>query len=88
MDKRRQVVGKLKFTSRLALVILLVVILFGLGADLFAFHSPQLPSGPALEGPSRVHWLGTDDLGIDLWAQICQGARISILVGFGRQVTV
>ena len=86
MDKRRQVVGKLKFTSRLALVILLVVILFGLGADLFAFHSPQLPSGPALEGPSRVHWLGTDDLGIDLWAQICQGARISILVGFGVAV--
>lgn len=26
--------------------------------------------------------MGTDDLGIDIWAQICYGARISLVVGF------
>jgi peptide/nickel transport system permease protein len=27
--------------------------------------------------------MGTDDLGVDIWAQVCFGARISLLVGIG-----
>jgi len=46
-------------------------------------HSWNTPSGQALEAPSKAHIMGTDDLGIDLWAQICYGARNSILVGIG-----
>jgi len=30
--------------------------------------------------------LGTDELGVDLWAQICHGARVSLLVGFGTSL--
>ena len=44
-------------------------------------HPHNLPSGSALESPSWEHWLGTDDLGIDIWAQICHGAGRSTFVG-------
>ncbi len=32
--------------------------------------------------PSRAHWLGTDDVGRDLFARLICGGRISLLVGF------
>ena len=35
--------------------------------------SPTQPSGASLEAPSAAHWLGTDDLGIDIYAQLSQG---------------
>lgn len=34
-----------------------------------------------LEGPSLQHWLGTDDLGRDLFQRLLDGGRISLLVG-------
>lgn len=34
-----------------------------------------------LEGPSSVHWFGTDDLGRDYLTRILFGGRISLLVG-------
>ncbi|SHN85653.1 ABC transporter permease [Desulfitobacterium chlororespirans] len=66
---------------------------FGMGAILFMVclcfisfffleNLHKIPSGNALEAPSLDHWLGTDDLGIDIFAQICHGAVISMLVGF------
>jgi peptide/nickel transport system permease protein len=71
------------FAGKIALGFIIAVIALGLGAEMFSTHSPVAPSGKALEAPSPLHWLGTDDLGVDLWAQICYGARISVLVGLG-----
>jgi len=34
-----------------------------------------------LEGPSRLHWLGLDELGRDILARVTSGARISLFVG-------
>jgi peptide/nickel transport system permease protein len=34
-----------------------------------------------LEGPSRLHWLGLDELGRDILARVISGARISLVVG-------
>ena len=33
-----------------------------------------------LEGPSRLHWLGLDELGRDILARVMSGARISLFV--------
>lgn len=42
----------------------------------------------ALQGPSGAHFLGTDNLGRDLWARTWQGLRISLEIGLGTQIIV
>lgn len=54
-----------------------------------ALLAPALaPYGPAdlnlhavLAAPSAAHWLGTDDLGRDVFARLLYGARVSLSVG-------
>jgi peptide/nickel transport system permease protein len=42
---------------------------------------PENPTGA--EGrPNRLNWLGTDQQGIDVFAQLVHGTRIALLVGF------
>jgi peptide/nickel transport system permease protein len=36
--------------------------------------------GCTLEGPTKMHWLGCDLLGRDLWSRIVNGARISMVI--------
>lgn len=36
-----------------------------------------------LQGPSVEHWMGTDNLGRDIFSRVVYGARVSIRVGFG-----
>jgi peptide/nickel transport system permease protein len=50
---------------------------------------PLVPYGPnhidtqaALADPGRAHWLGTDELGRDVFARLVHGARSSLAVGF------
>ncbi|WP_347489823.1 ABC transporter permease [Desulfoscipio sp. XC116] len=69
--------------GKFGLVVILLVLLLGIFAPLLCEYPHKIPSGAALEPPGSEHWLGTDDLGIDLWAQICHGAGISMLIGFG-----
>ncbi len=44
-------------------------------------HSGELPSAASLEAPSAAHWLGADNLGVDIYAQISRGFFHSILIG-------
>ena len=53
----------------------------------FSFlKSGAVPSGQALSPPSQEHWFGTDDLGIDLFASVCYGAKSSLLLSVGSAV--
>ncbi|BHH85845.1 ABC transporter permease [Desulforhopalus sp. 52FAK] len=75
--------GRLSGGGRLGLLILLMVVFIAIAAPLICKHSPRLPSGTALAPPDSIHWMGTDELGVDIWAQVAFGARISLVVGLG-----
>jgi peptide/nickel transport system permease protein len=59
------------------------VSLLAVAAPLVCEHSHREPSGGALLAPGRDHRMGTDELGVDLFAQVCFGGRISLIVGVG-----
>jgi len=72
--------------NRLALAGLCVIALL---AALALFARKLCPADPfvqdltaRLQGPSRLHWMGTDDLGRDVLSRLMLGTRISLSVGF------
>lgn len=70
-------------SGRMALAVLATMAMIALAAPFVCRHSPRIASGPALAAPSAAHPMGTDELGVDLWAQVAHGGRISLLVGAG-----
>lgn len=81
----KKIVAKFnQFTIRgkLSILFILLLIIIGVFSKYITPYPHDIPSGPALESPSKNHLLGTDDLGIDLFAQICFGAKISLTIGF------
>ena len=54
-------------------------------APVFATHDPcqiNLSPDEKLQVPCKEHWLGTDDLGRDLYSRMVYGAKVSLFVGF------
>jgi ABC-type dipeptide/oligopeptide/nickel transport system permease subunit len=78
--------------NRLAMVGLVVVVVMcftAIFAEVIAPYSyTKTNFGRLNEPPSRDHWLGTDQLGRDLFSRMIYGARISMIVGLGAQVIV
>lgn len=53
-------------------------------APWLATHDPALiVLANRLQPPSPQHWLGTDDLGRDVFSRLVYGARVSLMVGIG-----
>jgi peptide/nickel transport system permease protein len=52
-------------------------------APLLATHEPLAISRAALQPPGADHWLGTDQLGRDIFSRILYGTRISLRVAAG-----
>lgn len=57
----------------------MIIALLGIFAPLIASY-PKGYGGEILMGPSMMHWLGTDGLGLDIFAQLVWGARTSLYV--------
>ncbi len=78
---------QLLLSHRMGIIGLVIIIVF-----LFmAIFAPYLWTvNPYVSGevenilvkPSSEFWLGTDDMGKDVWSQVVYGARVSIMIGF------
>ena len=65
-----------------ALVVIVTVALAALLAPLIAPFDPAAQSWSAVrKPPTDLHWLGTDELGRDIFSRIVFGARASLLAG-------
>ena len=64
-----------------AAILLAAIVLLALGAPWLAGFDPNDTAVlERLKGPSGAHWMGTDELGRDLYARIVHGARYSLLI--------
>src|SRR5690349_9189346 len=63
------------------LLVLALIALAALAAPLLAGDPIAAKPVNRLKPPSQLNWLGTDQLGRDVWARTVYGARISLLVG-------
>lgn len=63
----------------IGLGVLVLVLFASLLAPVLATHDPSVQNlGNRLQPPSRAHWLGTDELGRDVWSRIVYGGRVTL----------
>jgi peptide/nickel transport system permease protein len=63
-------------------VVIGILILVAIFAPVIATHDPNRADLRAsAQSPSRSHWLGTDDIGRDVFSRLVFGARVSLSVG-------
>ena len=68
--------------ARVGLAIIAVLCFIAIFASILAPYSPyDQDLYRVLAPPSSIHWLGTDNLGRDLFSRILYGARVSLFVG-------
>ncbi|HLT61997.1 MAG TPA: dipeptide/oligopeptide/nickel ABC transporter permease/ATP-binding protein [Microlunatus sp.] len=83
-NRVRTAVGRLWPESgkvRAGLLIALFFVLLAAFGPLLARYSPEATGPDILRPPSAEHWLGTTQLGEDVFAQFVYGARVSLAVG-------
>lgn len=71
-----------KFILVLACIVLVTIFAIAICAPMLTSYDPiQTGVGPTFQPPSYSHWMGTDDLGRDIFSGVAYGARISLGVG-------
>jgi peptide/nickel transport system permease protein len=100
-NRQRTIAGIQSFWQQLIIsktglfgaVLVLVVVLIAIAAPLLTSHDPaavnplsRLKPPAWLEGGTAEYWLGTDNLGRDMWSRIVYGARVSLIVGMGAVI--
>ena len=64
-------------------VIVIAMLVMAVFAERIAPHAyDETIRGARMKPPSAAYWLGTDNLGRDIWSRIVYGARVSVVVGF------
>jgi peptide/nickel transport system permease protein len=65
-----------------ALGYIALMVLLSVFGRVVANHDPVVLTATRFAGPSGNHWLGTDDLGRDVFSRLVIGTRVSVRSGF------
>jgi oligopeptide transport system permease protein len=86
---RRLMRNRLAVAAGILLFFVTAVAVAGELTDVVSRHSPaeQQYRNTNAE-PSGDYWLGTDNLGRDMWARTLQGTRLSLKIGIGAEAIV
>lgn len=79
-DAMRRFRGNKAAMFGLILIFLFIVLSF-FGPYFVSYQYNTVDMKAANQGPSALHWFGTDELGRDMWARIWTGGRTSINIG-------
>src|SRR5215218_10255746 len=78
--------------NQAAMAGLVIVIIFATLAILAPIIAPyHYADGDLLassQGPSSEHWMGTDELGRDIFSRLLYGARVSLTVAIAAQIVI
>ncbi|MFN3685436.1 ABC transporter permease [Salinarimonas sp.] len=70
-------------SAAIGALVLLAIVLLAIAAPFATPHDPmQLAVRNRLQAPSLVHWMGTDELGRDVFTRLLYAGRTSLAVGF------
>lgn len=77
----KNTIDKFTISGKVGVAGLLLIVFMAVFSPFITFYEPSAISGKSLEAPGPAHILGTDELGMDIWSQICYGARMSLVIG-------
>ncbi|WP_301663475.1 ABC transporter permease [Methanoculleus frigidifontis] len=80
-DRFTATVSKFSLEGKIGLCGIALIVMMAVFAPLLSAYPPGKITGGSLEPPGADHPLGTDELGMDIWSQICYGARMSLFIG-------
>lgn len=74
-------------TTKLSVAVLATVVVVSLLAPWIAPYDPtRMDLFNTLQGPSKKHWLGTDENGRDVLSRLMYGGRVSLAVGIASML--
>ncbi|MGA1795108.1 MAG: ABC transporter permease [bacterium] len=69
--------------GRFGLLLICLILVMALFAPRLAGHQPVAYTRAPFSPPSMKHWLGTNDVGQDIFTRLLYGARTSLVIGIG-----
>ncbi|MDD4127045.1 MAG: ABC transporter permease [Methanomicrobium sp.] len=80
-DNAKRIFSKFSTEGKIGVLGLTLIIIMAVFAPFITVYPPDKITGDSLDSPSSDHFIGTDELGMDIWSQICYGARMSLAIG-------
>jgi peptide/nickel transport system permease protein len=65
------------------LIVIALVVMAALAPWIAHYTYDETLRGARMKAPGAQFWMGTDNLGRDMWSRVVYGARVSVTVGFG-----
>jgi len=80
-DKLRRMCRQNKLAAFSAVVILIILLMAVFAPVIAPYGEAEQDLLNRLQAPSVAHWLGTDELGRDVFSRLLYGARVSLSIG-------